>query len=361
MPNLVKLPGLVDPHVHLREPGATQKEDFETGTKAAIAGGFTTVLDMPNNPIPTTTAEALRQKMDLAKGRIYSDVGFHFGASKESIQYFAEVEDQVFGLKLYMNHTTGELLIEDDQILEEVFSTWTKEKPILVHAEGETLQKALSLANKFGNKLHVCHVSLKEEVEMIKAAKQNGLQISAEATCHHLFLTEEDAKRLGPFGAMRPPLRSKKDQVALWQGIAEGIIDMIGSDHAPHTKEEKMSSEKVPNGVPGLETTLPLLLTAVNEGKLTVDKIIELTSKNPRQIFNLPEQRETFVEAEITKPYTLNPNHLFTKAGWTPFAGMKVTGKVKKVVLRGAIAYDGQSVFGPYGQVLKLDTGSFYG
>ncbi len=347
---LVKLPGLIDPHVHLREPGATQKEDFESGTKAAIAGGFTTVLDMPNNPIPTISPEALQEKISLAKGRIYCDVGFHFGASSKSIQYFPEVANKVFGLKVYMNQTTGDLLMEDEQTLEMVFSAWTKEKPIMVHAEGETLQKAINMAKKFGNRLHVCHVSLNEEVKLIKAAKDSGLNISCEVTPHHLFLTEKDVSRLGGFGIMKPPLASPEDQQALWQGIKEGVIDMIGSDHAPHTKEEK-SGEKPAFGVPGLETTLPLLLTAVNEGRLTMDRLIELTSANPRKIFGIPEQKDTFVEIDPI-PYTLDPSHLFTKAGWTPFAGMKVKGKVKKVVLRGQLVYNGQNVFGLYGQII---------
>lgn len=346
----ILLPGLIDVHVHLREPGATQKEDFETGTKAAIAGGYTAVLDMPNNPTPTVTPQALQEKIKLAEGRIYADVGFHFGATRDSIQYFDEVSDKVFGLKLYMNHTTGELLIEDEELLEKIFSAWTKEKPIMVHAEAETLAKAIRLAKKYGNKLHVCHVSLKAEVEMIKQAKKEGLRISSEASCHHLFLTEKDVERLGSFGMMKPPLRSKEDQEALWQGIVDGTIDMIASDHAPHIKEEKLS-EKPPFGVPGLETTLPLLLTAVSEGRLTAERLIELTSTNPRRVFKVPEQEETYVEVE-TIPYTLDPNNLFTKAGWTPFEGMKVTGKVKKVVLRGKVVFDGQNITGPYGQVV---------
>lgn len=350
MTNLLKLPGLIDPHVHLREPGATQKEDFETGTKAAIAGGYTTVLDMPNNPTPTVTQKALQEKINLATGRIFADVGFHFGASKESIQYFPQIQDKVFGLKLYMNHTTGELLIEDEAILEEIFSKWTKEKPVLVHAEAETLEKAISLAKKFGNKLHVCHVSLKKEAEMIKKAKEKGLNVSSEVTCHHLFLTEEDQKRLGPFGMMKPPLRSKEDQNALWEGIKDGTVDMIGSDHAPHTKEEKLG-EKVPNGVPGLETSLPLLLTAVSDGRITIEKLIELTSINPRKVFNVPEQEDTYTEVDLEEQYTINEK-LYTKSGWTPFAGMKVKGKVKKVVLRGQLVFDGQNIFGPYGKVL---------
>lgn len=359
MQKIIKLPGLIDPHVHLREPGATQKEDFETGTKAAIAGGYTLVLDMPNNPVATISPEALQEKMALARGRIYSDVGFHFGASGKSIQYFSEVAPKVFGLKVYMNQTTGDLLMEDDQTLEAVFSAWPKEKPILVHAEGDTLQKAISLAKKFGNKpslplrgkLHVCHVSLEKEVELIKEAKASGLNLSCEVSCHHLFLTGDDVKKLGPYGMMKPPLESKEDQEALWQALRDGTIDMIASDHAPHTKEEKQG-EKPPFGVPGLETTLPLLLTAVNNGRLTMERLIELTSTNPRKVFGVPDQPETFVEVDMEESYVIDDKALQTKCGWTPFAGMKVIGKVKKVVLRGEMVFDGQNVFGPFGQVL---------
>ncbi len=141
MTKIVKLPGAIDVHVHLREPGATQKEDFSTGTKAAIAGGYTTILDMPNNPTPTVNPENLDQKINLAKGRIYSDLGFHFGATPQSFEYFEQVKKEVFGLKVYMNHTTGDLLMEDDQALEDVFGDWPKGKVIMVHAEGETLKK----------------------------------------------------------------------------------------------------------------------------------------------------------------------------------------------------------------------------
>lgn len=348
---MIKLPGLIDPHVHLREPGATQKEDFETGTKAAIAGGYTAVLDMPNNPVATISPEALQEKINLAKGRIYADVGFHFGASSESIQFFDEISHKVFGLKVYMNQTTGDLFLEDDSTLEAVFSKWPKGKPVLVHAEGNTLQKAISLAKKFGNKLHVCHVSLKEEVELIRKAKREGLNLSCEVTCHHLFLTDEDAKRLGPYGLMKPPLSSKEDQTALWQALVEGTIDMVASDHAPHTKEEKQG-EKPSYGVPGLETTLPLLLTAANEGRLSIDRLIELTSTNPKKIFDIPEQKDTYVEVDMGESYEIENENLQTKCGWTPFAGMQATGKVKKVVLRGKVAFDGENIFGPYGQVL---------
>ncbi|OGE18762.1 hypothetical protein A3J19_01500 [Candidatus Daviesbacteria bacterium RIFCSPLOWO2_02_FULL_41_8] len=350
MQKIIKLPGLIDPHVHLREPGATQKEDFETGTKAAIVGGYTCVLDMPNNPLATASPEALQEKMDLAKKRIYCDVGFHFGASGKSVQYFQEVFGKVFGLKVYMNQTTGDLLMEDDSTLETVFSAWPKDLPVLVHAEGNTLQKAIDLAKKFGNRLHVCHISLAKEIELIKQAKESGLNLSCEVSCHHLFLTDDDVKRLGPYGLMKPPLSSKEDQDILWQALVDGTIDMIASDHAPHTKAEK-EGEKPPYGVPGLETTLPLLLTAVNEDRLTIERLIELTSTNPRKVFGIPEQEETYVEVDMGENWTIDDKNLQTKCGWTPFVGMQVTGKVKKVVLRGKVVFDGQTIFGPYGQV----------
>lgn len=348
MSNIVKLPGLIDTHVHLREPGATQKEDFESGTKAALAGGYTCILDMPNNPEPTVSLDALDKKISLTQGRIYSDVGFHFGATADSIQYFNQVKNEVFGLKVYMNHTTGTLLQEDSQILQAIFESWPKDKVLMVHAEGKTLEKAIELAKKNDNRLHVCHLSLKTEVEMIRSAKKAGLPITCEVTCHHLFLTEEDVGHLGGFGVMRPPLSSKEDQEALWKGVEDGTVDTIASDHAPHTKKEKLTMEKTPNGVPGLETTLPLLLTAVSEGRLTLDDIISLCHRNPAKIFNIPVDENTYVEVDPTIRYTLDARRLYTKCCWTPFAGMQVKGKVKRVFIRGEKVFeDGQILTKP--------------
>lgn len=353
MSRIVKLPGLIDVHTHLREPGATQKEDFETGTKAAIAGGYTATLDMPNNPIPTVTPEALEQKIDLAKGRIYSDLGFNFGAIPNNSQYFEKVKDKIFGLKVYMNHTTGDLLMEDKAALEDVFSKWPKDKIIMVHAEGETLAKAINLAKKYHTKLHICHISLKSEIEQIKQAKEEGLSISCEVSCHHLFLTQDDVVKLGSYGMMRPPLSSKEDQQALWDNIDS--IDMIASDHAPHTKQEKENPEKVVNGVPGLETSLPLLLNAVNEGRLTIEKVIELTSTNARRIFKIPKQENTEVEVDMDEQYTIDNKQLYTKCGWTPFEGMEIVGRIKKVTLRGNVVFDQGKVLEPFGQVIYPD------
>lgn len=376
---MIKLPGLIDTHVHLREPGATQKEDFETGTKAAIAGGYTCILDMPNNPEPTVTPEALEKKISITRSvipseaknlptsedpslivqddnggsRIYADVGFHFGATSDSTKYFTALKEKVFGLKVYMNHTTGTLLQENPKILQLIFEAWPKDKVLMVHAEGATLKKAIDLAKKFGNKLHVCHVSLVGEIRLIRQAKLEGLSITCEVTCHHLFLTDEDAQQLGPYGIMRPPLASKQDQQALWDGIHDGTVDTIASDHAPHTKEEKQQTPPL-NGVPGLETTLPLLLTAVNDGKLTIDDIIRLCHTNPAKIFCIDySNNRSEVEVDMDESYTIDSSKLYTKCKWTPFEGIRVKGKIKKVVLRGEIVYDnGQIIDGPKGTVI---------
>lgn len=337
MTNIIKLPGLIDTHVHLREPGNTHKEDFETGTKAAIAGGYTMVIDMPNNPNPITNPPALEEKIKLAEGRIYSDLGFHFGGAESAVPFFEEVKDKVFGLKVYMNHTTGPLLIEDPGELDLIFSNWPKEKVLMVHAEQETLTKAINLANKHGNKLHVCHVARKIELELIMAAKSEGMNITCEVAMHHLYLSEADEKRLNHYGMMRPPLAKKEDHDFLWENI--NSVDIIASDHAPHTKEEK-EGETVVNGVPGLETSLPLLLQAVNDERITMNKLIELTSTNPRKIFNIPEQLDTYVEVDMDEEWTIKNEDLYTKAGWTPFDGMKIKGKIKKTVLRGKTVFE---------------------
>lgn len=342
MAKIHRFPGLIDTHVHLREPGSMQKEDFETGTRAAIAGGYTAIIDMPNNPDSIVTPQLLQDKIDRAEGRISCDLGFHFGGALMATTYFNEVKGQVFALKVYMNHTTGNLLIEDDSELEVIFSKWPKEKLLMVHAEGETLEKAVSLAKKYGNKLHACHVSLKREIEYIKSLKTEGFPITCEVTAHHLFLTQEDAERLGPYGFMKPNLATEEDVKALWDNL--DVIDQIASDHAPHTKDEKDHTNPPPFGVPGLETTLSLLVDAYHQGKLSLERIQELTHDTPKKLFNIPDQPDTYVEVDLDEEFTINPSQIISKCGWTPFEGMKVKGKIIKVVLRGQEVFDGSQV-----------------
>ncbi len=331
------LPGLIDPHVHFRDPGQTDKEDFTTGTAAALAGGFTLVFDMPNNsPQPVVSDADLRQKKHIARKKALCDYGLYFGALPTNLDEFARITPQVVGLKIYMERTTGPLLVEDKKSLEAIFRLWTSTKPIVVHAEIETFDLALSLARRFGKHLHVAHLSRKYEIEKIRQAKEEGMSISCEVSPHHLFLTEADVKTLGPYGVMRPPLRSKKDQHALWENL--NIIDMIATDHAPHTMEEKQST-KIPFGVPGLETALPLMLTAVSEGKLAHNDVIRLMHEGPKDVFGLDKTTNSSLEVDENAIYTIDNKLLKTKCGWSPFHGWKVKGRVKKVIIRGKEVY----------------------
>ncbi len=332
---LKKFPGFIDVHVHLREPGATQKEDFLTGSKAAVAGGFTFIIDMPNNPLPTFSLEALEEKIALSKKAI-CEIGFHFGTNGKNLESFraAYEHPRVFGLKVYLNHTTGDFLIDDPKVLEAIFVAWESPKPIMVHAEGARIEECIALAKKYNRRLHVCHISQKEEVEMVRKAKKMKLKVTAGATPHHLFLIDKDILKLGPFAMMKPPLGTQKDQDALWQGLTDGTIDLVESDHAPHTKEEKLA-EKPAFGVPNLETTLGLLFKAVHDKKITAEDVIRLLHDNPRKIFNLPQQKNTYIELNSDKPYFVGQNGYQTKCGWSPFDGWQLFGKTENVILRG--------------------------
>lgn len=340
----ITLPGLIDMHVHLRDPGQTHKEDFYTGTSSALAGGFTTVFDMPNNIKPVTHSTQLQEKIKSAKRQIVCDVGFYFGSMGDNIEEFEKVKDLVWGVKLYLNPTTGNYRI-NIPILEKVFSAWPKDKLILVHAEADVIQEVVSEAKKHDRKIHICHVSSKAELVPILQAKHEGVPITCGVTPHHLFLTQEDESSLGPYGRMKPALKSQKDQDFLWKYIKE--IDVVESDHAPHTKEEKESSE-APFGVTGLETTLPLLLKAEQEGRLSMDDIIRLCHTNPANILGLKVDKETKVIVEDVE-YKVDNKSLKTKAGWSPFHGRKVRGKVQEVYIRGQKVFENGEVLAEKG------------
>jgi len=338
MDKLLEIPGLVDVHVHLREPGGEQKEDFETGTRAAVAGGYTQILDMPNNIPPTITDKNLDDKIRRAKGRIWCDLGFNFGATVDSTKYFKKIYKKVFGLKVYMNQTTGPLLVDREKDLELIFKSWQSNLPIMVHAQDEKVEVAVKLAKRYKKRLHVCHITA-NQIDIIDQARKDGLEISCEVCPHHLFLNKDDVKKLGPLGVMKPPLLSKKDQEKLWENLDK--IDMISTDHAPHTLEEKYDQSSPKFGVPGLETTLPLILEAVSKKLLSIERIIELTATNPRKIFKLPKQPKTYVVIDTSKTYKISKKKLFTKCQWTPFNNLFGKGEIKKVVIRGKIVFEG--------------------
>lgn len=334
----MKLPGLIDPHVHLRylDP---HKEDFLTSTHAAIAGGYTMVIDMPNNNPPITTFPRLQAKIDQAAHYTKYDVGFHFGSLGDNLDEFEKVKDLVYGLKLYLDFTTGGYIVTPEKT-KEIYVKWNAvtagKKPILLHAEEDVIDKVLKIVEETKQPTHICHVSSEEELAKILTAKEKGLPLTCGVCPHHLFLTEDAVARLGPFGLMKPPLKSQKDVDFLWKHFKE--IDIVESDHAPHTIAEKRSADP-PFGVPGLETTLPLLLNAMNEGRLTKEEIIDKCYTRPKEIFHVPDQPDTYIEVDEKQEYEIRNELLFTKCRWSPFNGMKVKGKVVKTVLRGKVVF----------------------
>jgi len=342
---ILTLPALADVHVHLREPGGTHKEDFGSGTRAALAGGISVVLEMPNTKPPTVDDIAFSEKARIASEKAVCDFGLFVGAGAENAELVANIGSQAAGLKTYMGETYGELLLADLPALISHYQAWRGPGPIAVHAEGPMIATAIALAGAYNQPIHVCHVSKAAEIELIRRSKAAGLPVTCEVTPHHLFLTSDDAARLGPFGDMKPALGSAADQAALWRNL--DVIDFFATDHAPHTREEKLSSSPPP-GVPGVETMLPLLLNAVSEGRLTLDDVIARLHTNPARIFgmSLPEA-ETVVDTDAV--WEISESEMQTRCGWTPFAGMRVQGRVRSVTLRGTVVYRDGEVLAPAG------------
>jgi dihydroorotase len=332
------LPGLADVHVHLRVPGGEHKEDFRSGTAAALAGGITTVLAMPNTQPPLVTLDAWRAAQRRVTAEALCDVHLFAGASPDHIEELPNLGQAAVALKIYLDQTYGPLRVTDLLTLLACFRSWPKEKMIALHAEGQSVAIGVGLAAAFRRPVHFCHVSRKEEIELIAAAKERGLPVTCEVTPHHLFLTQADLPRLGALGDMRPRLAERADVNALWAHI-NTTVDCIATDHAPHTLEEKMSA-KPPPGVPGLETALPLMLTAVAGGQLTLTRLVELMAHNPRRIYNLPQQPETWVEVDPEATCELSNQGLYTKCGWSPFSGMTVRGKVRRVIYRDRVVFE---------------------
>jgi carbamoyl-phosphate synthase/aspartate carbamoyltransferase/dihydroorotase len=349
MGKTIILPGLIDPHVHLRDPGQTQKEDFYTGTSAALAGGYTTVLDMPNNLEPITTLERLETKIASARSQVVSDIGFHFGTLGDNLDEFPKITDKVKGLKVYLNVTTGNFIINKDKLLE-IYKAWPGDKPILLHAEDDVSDLVMQTLKAAPKRTHMCHVSNRAELEFVIKAKDAGLPITCGVTPHHLFLTDKDVDKLKGFGNVKPFLKPKTEQDFLWQYM--DYIDVIESDHAPHTHEEKLG-DTPPFGLPGLETTLSLMLKAEAEGKLTRQQLIDRLHTNPARIFNIATDDSTSIEVDMGE-YIITNDNLKTKAGWSPYAGHHVIGKATKVNLRGQTVYqDGKILAKPgSGQIL---------
>src|SRR5688572_18746112 len=346
---MLKLPGLIDPHVHLREPGATHKEDYDSGTSAALAGGVTTVLAMPNTKPPIFDAATLDIALQAAGKKARCDYAQFLGAGPENADGVAKLAAQAAGLKMYLDSTFGELRLDDMTLWQQHFMHWPKGMPIVAHSESRSMAAVILMAQIYDRPVHIAHISLREEVLLIKAAKERGIKVTCEVCPHHLFLTQDDIPAISHGhpgrGEVRPRLATKADMQALWDNL--DVIDCFATDHAPHTLAEK-DDENPPPGFPGLETLLPLLLTAVDDGRLTIDDVIQKSVLNPRRIFNLPEQPETWVEVDEDAEYEIKASEHFTRCGWTPFEGWRVKGRVRRVVLRGTEAYrDGKILVEP--------------
>ncbi len=363
------LPGLIDIHVHFREPGMTHKEDFLTGSRAAAAGGVTTIFDMPNTKPATTTVALLEEKRKIASAKCLVNYGLYMGATAKNFEEMKKARN-IPGIKLYMGSTTGDLVVTDKEMVRKFFHCGRK---VVVHAEDEELIKknselfkgqsdasihakirgnevaaaAVREAVAIGGNIHITHSSTKEEMKLIKA---KGL--SCDVTPHHLFLTSEELKKRGNYAKMNPPLRSKEDVEALWEAVKDGTVSCIATDHAPHTIEEKEKDYwEAPAGVPGVQTMLPLLLDAVNKKRLSLQQLIMLTSGNPATLFGMKNKGKIVAgyDADIAlvdlrEEKTIKNGDMLSKCGWTPFDGRKAKGIVAATIVNGKIIYRDEDI-----------------
>jgi dihydroorotase len=370
------LPGLIDVHVHFREPGLTWKEDWLTGSKSAAKGGITYVMDMPNTIPPTTTVERLLDKKKLAKKSI---VNFDLYAAicSDNLDLIPELSKHVKAFKLYMAQSTGKLMLQEN-LLKEAFTKVSKAGKILcVHAEDQKIndrflkkykkrndplafalsrpkesevsgiKKAINLTRETNVKLHVCHVSSKEGLDLIRTIKKE-IDITCEVTPHNLFMTQEDFIKKGNFAKMGPPLRTKQDQIALWKGINDGTVDILASDHAPHTLEEKSKDIwSAPAGVPGVETSLQLMLNVVNKRMIGLERVVELMYDNPVKRFDLGNYGmiekgnvANLTIVNLNKQWKISREDLLTKCGWNPFEGWEGKGETVLTIVNGKTIFN---------------------
>ncbi len=361
--NLLVLPGLIDPHVHFRVPGLEEKEDWHHAAKAAFKGGYTTVFDMPNTKPATTTYERLQQKYEIINKQLTEinlplKYRLWFGADKNNFQEIIKAKGAgVIGIKVFMGASTGDLLMDDLSSLHAIYALASAHNlMIALHAEDELIiQQNLALYKNSTNyadhskirsieaavtairlvieltKLYkvpsyILHVSSQKEIELITLAKSQNIPIYAETCPHYLFLDDTSYNTLSGKVKMNPPLRNKNEQKYLWKALNDGVIDTIASDHAPHTLEEKQQPLcKCPSGVPGIETTLPLMISAYLDKKISLNRIIELLYSKAKEIFDLPTN-DDLIFIDIKNYRKVNEQELHTKTKWSPFAGLNLTG-----------------------------------
>ena len=373
------IPGAIDPQVHFREPGLTHKEDIESGSRAAVAGGVTTFFEMPNTNPATITSELLSQKFDIASKTSVANYSFFLGATPDNFSEIANMRDNC-GLKIFMGSSTGDLLVDSDAALDQIFKQCNK--VIAIHSEDEAILKkiakkgigtnftdhpnarpveaavtstvkAINLALKYKKRLHILHLSTAEEVEIIRKHKHTNL-ITAETTPQHLLLSAPSIYReKGAFAQMNPPIRSQRHQDELWTGILDGTIECIATDHAPHTLEEKqLPYGKAPAGMPGVQTSLPLMLNEVSNKKITIEQVVKWMCENPAKVYNIKNKGflKTGYDADITivdmnLEKTISSLEMESKCGWTVFDGKQIKGVPIITIVNGNVVYKNGKIF----------------
>lgn len=377
--------GGIDAHVHFREPGLTHKADIHSESRAAIAGGVTTVFDMPNTIPPTVTSEALKEKIQIAGSSSAAKTGFHFGATNSNTDLVRKLITEgdeangispadIAGIKVFMGSSTGNMLVDNGCSLDELFSI--KEKPVLVHCEDEaTIKanlaaavkkygndipftehenirsrracikssiKALEMAIKHGTRLTLCHISTKEEIEMVRAAKISNPEITAETSCNYLWFCNEDYSRLGSRAKCNPSIKTADDRAALRNALAEGLIDTIGSDHAPHLPQEKEACyTEAPSGLPSIQQSLPVLLTIAHEEEIPLTRIAAVFSENASRIYGLDRGiiksgfKADLVIFDNNADFVVRNEDQYSKCGWTPYEGTTLRGRIESVLIDG--------------------------
>ncbi|MFT8430666.1 dihydroorotase [Acetobacter orientalis] len=388
---LTILPGVIDTQVHFREPGATEYEDLETGSRAAVLGGVTGVFEMPNTKPTTSTPEAVADKLARAKDRMWCDHAFYVGATSDNADHCGELEKLpgTAGIKVFMGSSTGNLLVSEDDMLERVFRSGRRR--VAIHAEDESRLKermdyrvegdpsshpvwrddetalrattrALRLARKTGRRVHILHITTPQELALIAQHRDIA---TCEVTPQHLTLAGEEAyARLGTFAQMNPPIRSGAHRDGLWHWVSQGMPDVIGSDHAPHSLENKNKPYPAsPSGMPGVQTLLPLMLDHVANNRLTLRRLVDLTSAGPQRLFGLVRKGRIavgydadFSIVDLKTTWTVEQSWLASKCGWSPFTGARLMGRPVGTVIRGhQVMWEGTLADKAIGQPLKFD------
>lgn len=376
------LPGVIDTQVHFREPGLEHKEDLETGSRAAVLGGVTAVFEMPNTNPPTTNPDALADKVRRARHRMFCDFAFYVGATRENVDDIPELErlEGSAGIKVFVGSSTGTLLVDDDPTLERIFAKLHRRAAF--HSEDEarlreragirrpgdpsshpewrdeiaaltSTQRLVRLAEKHGRRIHILHVSTAEEMAFLAEHKEWA---SVEVTPHHLTLVAPECyQRLGTYAQMNPPVREDRHRQALWAGLSAGIVDVLGSDHAPHTREEKDHAyPQSHSGMTGVQTLLPIMLDHVNAGRLSLERLVDLTSHGPQRLFGIRNKGRIAVGydgdltvVDLKRQQTIDNSMIASRCGWTPYHGVTVTGWPVGTFVRGRrVMWEGE-VLGP--------------